>query len=66
MTDWVKQYNIDFSKYSKTVSKEDFNNEVTFNIIQFGNLVPDSDANWKERVEEIAIQAAIRKFSDGD
>lgn len=66
MVDWVKQYNIDFSKFLKKVSKEDFNNEITFNILQFGNLVPETDVNWKEKVEEMAINAAICKFNNGN
>lgn len=65
MKDWVSQYNIDFSKYSKRVSKEDFNNEVTYNIIQFSGLVPDEEINRDEKIERMAIDAAINKFSNG-
>lgn len=62
MKDWIKQYGIDFSKLSKRISRDDFNNEVTYNIIQFGGLVPDDDVNRDEKIEKMAIAAAINRF----
>lgn len=65
MKDWIKQYDIDFSKFSKRVSRDDFNNEIAYNIIQFNALVPDNEINRDEKIEKIAIEAAINRFSDG-
>lgn len=65
MKDWIKQYDIDFSKFSKRVSRDDFNNEIAYNIIQFNALVPDNEINREEKIEKIAIESAIIKFSDG-
>lgn len=65
MKDWIKQYNIDFSKFSKRVSRDDFNNEIAYNIIQFGALVSEDDINRDEKIEKMAIKAAINRFSDG-
>lgn len=66
MKDWIKQYDIDFSKFSKKISRDDFNNEVTYNIIQFRGLVPDDDINHDEKIEKMAIDSAISKFNNGN
>jgi hypothetical protein len=65
MKDWIKQYDIDFSKFSKRVSMDDFNSEIAYNIIQFNALVPDDEINRDEKIEKFAIEAAINRFSDG-
>ena len=65
MKDWIKQYNIDFSKFSKRISRDDFNNEIAYNIIQFGALVSEDDINRDEKIEKMAIESAINRFSDG-
>lgn len=65
MKDWINQYDIDFSKFSKKVSRDDFNSEVAYNILQFSALIADDDINRDEKIEKMAIDSTIFKFSNG-